>query len=340
MTTQVNTFGDISPRVAVKSSKRLLRVAQPKLVTQRFGQPEMQEGNSGNQRKWRRYHPFPVTTAPLAEGITPNGVRIVYTDYHVVLQQYGDVVYITDRVQDTHEDPILKIMSERCGEQYSQVIELVTIDVLKSCTNRFFAGSVGVRTSVVNKVTRADLRNVVRALDRANASPIGQIIAPSEKISTVPVEAAFFAMAHTDLEPDIRGITGFVPTVNYSQPGKAMECEVGKVERVRFILTQNFTPWVAAGGSSSTMLNNGVPPESSAAADVYPIIIVGRDAYGVVRLQGRQAVSMYVLNPNVARGGDPIGQRGSVGWKTYYSAVILADPWMAVLEVACTASPD
>ena len=162
----------------------------------------------------------------------------------------------------------------------------------------------------------------------------------SARSSTAPVEAAFFAKAHTDLEPDIRGITGFVPTVNYSQPGKAMECEIGKVERIRFILTQNFTPWAAAGAGSTTMLHNGAAPDGSQNCDVYPVIIVGRDAYGVIRLQGRQAVSMYVLNPNVARGGDPIGQRGSVGWKTYYAAVILADPWMAVLEVACTAAPD
>jgi len=340
MTTQVNTYGDISPRVAVKSSKRLLRVAQPKLVTQRFGQPEVQEGNSGSQRKWRRYHPFPVTTAPLAEGISPNGVRIVFTDYQVVMQQYGDVVYITDRVADTHEDPLLKIMSERCGQQYAQVIELVTIDVLKSCTNRFFAGSVGARGSVVAKVTRADIRNVTRALDRNQAMTISSVIAPGEKVATQPVEASFFAMGHTDLGPDIRGITGFVPSVNYSQPGKTMECEIGKVDNIRFILTTNFTPWVASGGSSSTMLNNGMPPDGSEACDVYPLIIVGQDAYGVVRLQGREAVSMYVLNPNVARGGDPIGQRGSIGWKTYYAAVILADPWMAVLEVACTANPE
>lgn len=340
MTTQVNTFGDISPRVAVKSSKRLLRVAQPKLVTQRFAQAETQEGNSGNQRKWRRYHPFPVTTAPLAEGVTPNGIRVVYTDYHVVLQQYGDLVRITDRIADTHEDPVLQEMTKRCGVQFAQVIELVTIDVLKSGTNRFFAGSVGARGNVVAKVTRADLRTVVRALDRALAEPISEVIKPGPLVATQPVEAAFFGMAHTDLEPDIRGITGFVPTVNYSQPGKHLECEIGKVERIRFLLTQNFTPWEAQGGSTDSKLHNGVPPTGAQNCDVYPIIIVGKDAYGAVRLQGRQSVNMYVLNPNVARGGDEIGQKGSVGWKTYYAAVILADPWMAVLEVACTAVPD
>ena len=41
-----------------------------------------------------------------------------------------------------------------------------------------------------------------------------------------------------------------------------------------------------------------------------------------------------VLNPNVPRGGDPLGQRGSAGWKASHAAVILNDAWMHRLEVA------
>lgn len=41
-----------------------------------------------------------------------------------------------------------------------------------------------------------------------------------------------------------------------------------------------------------------------------------------------------VLNPNTPRGGDPLGQRGSLGWKAYRTAEILYDMWMARGEVA------
>jgi len=72
---------------------------------------------------------------------------------------------------------------------------------------------------------------------------------------------------------------------------------------------------------------------------VYPLLIVARDAYAVVRLQGRQAAKVMVLNPNKPRGGDPLGQKGTVSWKTYYTAAILNEEWIARLECACTANP-
>jgi N4-gp56 family major capsid protein len=43
-----------------------------------------------------------------------------------------------------------------------------------------------------------------------------------------------------------------------------------------------------------------------------------------------------VVNPKPAP-GDPLGQRGSVGWKAWTGCVILNDAWMARLEVAATA---
>jgi N4-gp56 family major capsid protein len=55
-----------------------------------------------------------------------------------------------------------------------------------------------------------------------------------------------------------------------------------------------------------------------------------------VPLKGKKAVTPMVLNPNKPRGGDNLGQRGSVGWKTYSNTVILNDAWMARLEAAVT----
>jgi N4-gp56 family major capsid protein len=62
----------------------------------------------------------------------------------------------------------------------------------------------------------------------------------------------------------------------------------------------------------------------------------GRDAYGIIALKGKYAITPMVLNPNVPRGGDPLGQRGTIGWKTMQGTVILNDAWMCVAEFACT----
>ena len=70
--------------------------------------------------------------------------------------------------------------------------------------------------------------------------------------------------------------------------------------------------------------------------DVYPIIILGREANGLLPLKGANAIEPKVLNPGTPRGGDPLGQTGTVGWKAYFNAVILNDAWMVRLEVACS----
>jgi len=71
-------------------------------------------------------------------------------------------------------------------------------------------------------------------------------------------------------------------------------------------------------------------------ADVYPILYFARDAYGTVALKGQNAITPTVINPTPTK-SDPLGQRGSVGWKTMQTAVILNDAWMARLECAVTA---
>ena len=63
----------------------------------------------------------------------------------------------------------------------------------------------------------------------------------------------------------------------------------------------------------------------------------GKEAYGTVPLRGQGAVEPTVLRPGVKDKADPLGQRGYVGWKTWFTAVILNQVWMARLECGVTA---
>ena len=334
------TYGQIEPRVGVQAVAKLLKVGLPKLVTQRFAQMGDAQMRKGGTIKWRRYHAFTVSAAPLAEGVTPARQPLTKTDYTAILRQYGGVTELTDVCYELHEDNPLAVCVTRSGEQFAQTIEMVTINTIKAGTNVYYASGVSARTSVVAAPSRADLRLVARGFDRNDAQPVGQIIPPSPKVSTMGVHEAFFAMAHTDLEPDITNIVGFKAYIEYGDPGKRIEGEIGAVDRFRFVLSRMFTPWLLGGGNSITMLSNGNTPSGSVAADVYPVIIVAQDAYGAVRLQGRKAVDLKVRQPDgQPTDTDPLSQRGSVGWKTWYACAILNEQWIARLEVACTANP-
>jgi N4-gp56 family major capsid protein len=125
-------------------------------------------------------------------------------------------------------------------------------------------------------------------------------------------------------------MAGFIPTKQYGTT-TPYENEIGAVERVRYLTSTIFAPFPDAGGAKLTMRST-----SGTSADVYPILIVARDAYGIVPLKGKDSLTPMVVNPKPAS-GDPLGQRGTVGWKAWQSAVILQDAFMVRVEVAATA---
>ena len=69
------------------------------------------------------------------------------------------------------------------------------------------------------------------------------------------------------------------------------------------------------------------------AADVHCTLVFGKDAYGVVDLEGRGAVQLIVKPHGSSGTADPLDQRATVGAKVAaYAAVILNDLWLVRIE--------
>jgi N4-gp56 family major capsid protein len=342
----VTQYGDISPRTAAYAVAELLKRGLPYLVLEKFGQTYPIPTNSTKVAKFRRYflqgatgaagdsnaaNPFSqvLSITPLLEGVTPAGKKLANVDYTVTLQQYGDYATITDVILDTHEDRVLQQMTEVLGESAAQTIETIRFNVLKAGTNVFWANG-GVRTAVNTPITLALQRQITTALTRQNAKPITQTVKSTPDFRTEPIEAAFVGLVHPDLETDIRSSSGFIPTKQYGTV-TPWENEIGSIERVRYLSSTIFAPWADAGGAKGLMRST-----TGTSADVYPILYIARDAYGIVPLKGKDSLTPMVVNPKPAP-GDPLAQRGTVGWKAYQAAVILQDAWFVRAEVAATA---
>ncbi len=323
-------YGDISPRTAGHAVKQLLKRAIPMLVIERFGQTSPLPSNSSKVAKFRRYNSLSATPNALTEGVTPAGKALTSTDVNATLAQYGDFIEITDVIIDTHEDPVLQESTDVLGEQAAEMIEIVRYGILKAGTNVFYANGVA-RASVNAVYTRALQRQVTRALKRQNARKITTVVKSTANFGTQAVAPAFIGMVHTDMETDIRNMAGFVSVENYGSM-TPYETEIGKCEDVRYVTSTVLAPFADAGGLAVT---NGTLSTTGTQSDVYPILIVARDAYGLVPLKGKHAITPLVSNPR-PQGGDPLAQRGTVGWKSMTTAVILNDLWMARVEVAAT----
>ena len=322
-------FGDISPRTAAYASKDLLTRGLPYLVIEKFGQAKTLPSNNSKTIKFRRYTALPNTPTALVEGVTPAGTPLSYVDVTANLVQYGNLTQISDVVLDTHEDPILREATDLLGEQAAQMVEKMRFGVIKAGTNVMYANG-AVRTAVNTVVTLQAQRRAVRALKRQNARFITKVIRSTVAFGTENVAPGYVALIHPDCESDVRNLAGFVPAEKYGTI-TPWENELGKVEDVRYVSSTIFEPFANGGGAAGAMLSTG-----GVNADVYPILYLGADAYGIVALKGAFAITPMVVNPKPSD-SDPLAQRGSVGWKTMQTAVILADVWMLRLEVAATA---
>lgn len=328
------SYGDISPRTAAYAHKEMLRRGIPYLVLEKFGQSKPLPRNKTDTVKFRRYEALSPAPAALAEGVTPTAKQLTKTDYTAQLQQYGDLVQITDVIEDTHEDPVLNESIEILGEQQAQMLETVRYNVIKAGTNVHYANG-SARADVNSPITRNLQRKITRALKRQNGRRITNVVRSTPSYGTQNVAPSYIGLVHPDLESDIRNMPGYVPCEDYGSM-TPYESEIGKVEEVRYVSSTIFVPWEDEGGDPTTegvLTTSGGSPGQ---ADVYPILYVARDAYGIVPLKGKGAMTPSVVNPSSRDKSDPLGQRGFVGWKAYQTAVILNDAWMIRAEVAAS----
>ena len=329
-------YGDITPRTAAFAVKTLLNRAEPYVILEKFGQTTPLPSNSTKIMKFRRYNALDNSVKGLIEGVTPPASKVSVTDVTCTLVQYGDRIVISDVVQDTHEDQVLNENMGVLGEQAAQMMEIMRYGILKGGSNVIYANGTarsGITTPVQTSTatpTNAIMRRVTRALKRQNAKKITKILGAGAGFNTVPVNAAFVAICHPDLEGDIRALPNFTPVEQYPQI-TPFASELGKCEDIRYVTSTLCTPWADAGGAVGSNIST-----AGSATDVYPILVFGADAFALTALKGMFSITPTVVNKKPTD-SDPLAQRTHIGWKSMQSCVILNDLWMCRVEVACTA---
>ena len=341
----INTYGDIGNRTAAYAVAQLLDRGIPFLVLEKFGQSYPIPKNKTKTVKFRRFEALDPTPKYLVEGVTPSGSKIEVSDVECLLRQMGDMIIITDVVMDTNEDPVLNENIDVLGEQAAQMVENMRFGVLKAGTNVFYGNKYDdtagtARTDVAAPITLAMQRKITRALKRQNAIKITRVLRSTPSYGTKAVAPSFIALCHTDCEKDIRSMDGFVPIEDYGSI-TPYEMEIGKVEDCRYLATTTFVPWEDAGDQNASNLPTWTPTGGTARTmlstsgvqcDVYPILYIAKNSYGIVPLKGANSLTPMVVNPKPSD-SDPLAQRGHIGWKTMQTCVILNDAWMARAEV-------
>lgn len=326
-------YGDIGSRVGVVLVAKMLEHARPITILEKFGTTQPLPANKGQTLKWRRPVPLDVSPVALTEGVTPAPSSFEYDDVTTTIAQYGGWIAFTDVLADTHEDPNIQVMAELAGEAAATMKEMIIWNTLRAGTNVIYTGVATQRSGVVATITEDELRQAQKELKLAHGKHITKMLNASQNIATEPVAPAFIAFGNTAFEPDLRDLSGFVPREKYANTAFINEYEIGKFEDIRFVLTPLLGPFVGAGSASITGIEN-----NGSNANVFPLVILARDAFATTALRGMNSVQVKVKNPEMGRDyNDPLGQRGFVSWKMWFAVTRLNEAWMVRIEAAVSA---
>ncbi len=346
------TMSDPQAARIAKFKGEILKHAMPQEVLGRVGVSLKKTipKNTSETVVYRRWLPKGATAAapntwnvdPVAhrlnEGETPGAETITAQDIQVSLQEYGVLYKYTNRVADMYEDDVPAEMKRLTGERFGLLMEMIRYGVLKGGTNKFFSGSVSARGSVTALVSANNFRNIARSMSNNLASKVTRVLSASPGVGTQPIEAAFVAVCHSDLEADLRSqLSGFVHISEYGDRKPMHENELGSWEQFRFVTSPHLAPYLNAGttATANTRLAGGVPNSGgSENVDVYPIMVMSEECYGDVMLRGKDSFSVTHLSPGQKTKDDPLGQRGYVGAQAYFAAVRLNEGHMAIYETA------
>jgi len=336
----VDTYGNGSPtgpgnRTNVYAELDLLERARPQLVLDLACDKKNIPANKAETIAFRRAVNAAVSTTTVTEGVNPASRGLAYEDVTGTLGEYAEIYEITSRMRELGEDNAIRDSSDVLADLVANIKEAVSWAAFIQGANVLYAGGVASRDTVVAPISLGEFQESVRSLMAAKAHRFTTVDHGGLNENTYPIEAAFYAFTHTDMQPDLRMLPGFKTTAEYGAKKIVSEYEFGAIENVRVMTTPQLTPIIDAGGSGGT----NVKSTSGTDADVYITLVCGKHALGCVDLKGAGKSGYGGAKINVLSGAsksDPTDQRSYVACRWWDLKMILNDEWVVRIESACT----
>jgi N4-gp56 family major capsid protein len=303
------SYGNLTAEQKTFYDRVLLERLLPSLVYADYGQKKSAPKREGDTMNFRRFNALAAVTTPLTEGVTPGGNTLSIATVNATVAQYGDFVQFTDKIDMVGIDPVLTETIQVLGEQAALTIDTVIRDIITAGTTVQYAGGKASRilTTQTDILTGTEIKKAVRTLRRNNAQEVA--------------EGAFIGIIGPDAEFDLMSDAMWVDVAKYQNKEQLYKGEIGKLYGVKFIRTSNAKKFAGLGASG---------------CDIYGTLIIGKNAYGVVDVNGSSKPESIVKAAGSAGTSDPLNQISTAGWKAMFTAVRLQELAMVRIEHAAT----
>ena len=166
-------------------------------------------------------------------------------------------------------------------------------------------------------------RKAVQGLIDNNAERFLPAIYATDKVSTQGMQSSYVALCGTysrfQLENDSTNNPNFIRKEKYADARVALPEEFGSTLDLRWFASTEIKP--------VEVNNNKATPTKE---KVYPVFILARNAFTRVTV-ANQGFELMVKPVGRAETGDPLGQRGTIGWISNFSHTILNPKYFYML---------
>ena len=309
MATTTQTYGNLTAEQKTFYDRTLLSRLLPNLTFLKYGQKRPMPKNEGDTVNFRRFNSLAVPAASLTEGVTPDGTTLSITAVPATVAQEGNWVRLSDKISMVGIDPVLTESAALMGENAAKTLETRCADVIFKGTSQQFAGGAASAAAIAagKVINSEEIKKAVRTLRNNNAEP---------------VEGGYYlGFCDPSVAYDLQNDALWQDISKYNGAENIMKGEIGRIHGVRFILT--------------TMCPTDT--KTASAGTLHKTLIVGKDAYGVVDVNGSSKPEIIIKPTGSAGTEDPLNQRASVGWKAMAVTVRLQELAMVCIQSMASA---
>lgn len=322
---------------AIMSKKMLDRAEAFKRIGSGF-QSRKIDKNAGASLILTRWVNAAISTTPEPEGQNPATQALSQESYTGTMQRYSAAFATSRYTADLSPLDWIDGMTDVLHTQVESTRERIRYNAAISGTNVLYnSPSISTPQTVNGVITLGRLQKGIATIEASKGQTFTNEASGTTKVGTTPVEAGYYCYHHTNANPDIRNIPGFVPKAKMA-PGNYPVGTFGSVDNIIFVASPEFVPALGAATSvtNASLLSTGGFP------DVYNFILVARGALVDVSLggsgkEGYGNVETFILD--TADKSDVTNARVVVSAAWYDLAMLTSFDWLVNIKCAVTANP-
>jgi len=352
-----NSITDVAEEVNYQMMRGLLSAARKKLPFFNGSLPgELMGKGSTRSVLWEKISNLDPVLTPLSEPVGDTAwqnartlVQPTKTTVNATAAKYGNAIQLTEEVDLLQVNVNAMRLLDTLGANAGETLNELMIDIYQGVTSTSTRNTANAATitAIKTAIIKQDIQWAVNQVNRNSGMKFTPEGNGSTNIGTLPVREAFYGICHSDVEEDIRNLTGFVGVEQYGGYTSTIPGEFGSIAGVRWCSTELTRGGFAAptgglveadsGGTSTSMRAT----TTSTSIDLYDTFVYGKEAVGTISLNQEyepttrkmydsvyNPVDLISHAPGSAGAGDPYNEIATIAWKAWWTAALLNEKWL------------